>query len=198
MKIAYSGKSNGLTPVETEKLEARLQKLARFVDMKKGEREAHVALRSEKRLHRAEISMLFKGEVLATTGEGENLFVAAGSAVERLERQILKSREKRTDTRKRAAAREDIRGTATIDAEMVAPSFLAVEQEEQNGPEESARVNVLAASKVVRKKPLTVDEALLAIKPKAPYMVFRDAETDSVAVLIRRGATDFDLIDAGS
>jgi ribosomal subunit interface protein len=197
MRIAYSGKPSGLTSTETEKLEARLQKLARFVDMKRGEREAHVTLRKEKLKHRAEISLLYKGEVLATTGEGETQFLATGSAIERLERQLTKSREKRTDTRKRSAAREDVRGTTTVDIEMIAPSFAAVEEAEEESAD-AALVNVLPASKIAKRKPLTVDEAVLAIKRNAPYLVFRDAETDTISVLIRRGESAFDLIDTAS
>lgn len=43
---------------------------------------------------------------------------------------------------------------------------------------------------------MTVEEALLAIRPKDQYLPFQDSETGSLAVLIRRGESAFDLIEA--
>lgn len=198
MKIAYSGKSNGMSAVETKKLESRLLKLARFVDMKKGEREAHVGLRVEKRTHRADVSVLYKGEILATTGEGESLFVAAGAALEKLERQLTKSREKRQDTRKRVASRDDKRGTTVVSPEIVSPSHSESNEQSVADAEPSPKVNIHRVNHLAKRKPLTVDEAVSAMKKTAPYMVFRDTETESISILIRRGDMDFDLIETAS
>jgi hypothetical protein len=43
-------------------------------------------------------------------------------------------------------------------------------------------------------KPLTVEEALLMIDDD-PYLVYHNAGTDRLAVLIRRGDGNFDLIE---
>ncbi len=198
MKIAYSGKTNGLTEQETKKLETRLQKLARFVDMKKGERDAHVTLRVEKRSHLADISVLYKGEVLATSGEGTDLFLAASAAVEKLERQLAKSREKRQDTRKRAASKDDKRGTTVLTTEVVSPSFTALEADDADEPGSGPKVTVHRVNHLARRKPMSVDEAIGAIKKNAPYLVFRDVESESVSILIRRADGDFDLIDTAT
>ncbi len=194
MKIAYSGKTNGLNELDTLKLETRLQKLARFVDMKKGEREAHVSLRVEKRSHLADVSLLYKGEVLATSGEGTDLFTAATAAVEKLERQLLKSREKRQDTRKRAAAKNDLRGTTVVSPDVVTPSFTALENSGGDDETVGPTVTIHRVNHLARRKPMSVDEAVGAIKKNAPYLVFRDVDSESVAILIRRVDGDFDLI----
>ncbi|MCU0227394.1 MAG: ribosome-associated translation inhibitor RaiA [Bryobacterales bacterium] len=196
MKIAYSGKLNGLTKLETEKLEGRLKKLARFVDMKKGERQAHVSLRVEKRSCLVDVSVLYKGEVLATSGEAGELFAAATMATDKLERQLAKSREKRQDTRKRAAARNDVRGTTVVSPEVVAPSFQALESVGADEP--GPKVTIHRVNHLARRKPMSVDEAVSAIKKTAPYLVFRDADSDSVGILIRRKDGDFDLIETPS
>ncbi|MCW5962472.1 MAG: ribosome-associated translation inhibitor RaiA [Bryobacterales bacterium] len=198
MKIAYSGKPNGLTEPETKKLEARLQKLARFVDMKKGEREAHVSLRVEKRSHLVDISVLYKGDVLATTGNGPDLFLAASAAVDKLERQLAKSREKRQDTRKRSAARDDKRGTTVVTPEVVTPSFTALEADQGDEAGSGPQVTVHRVNHLARRKPMSVDEAVGAIKKNSPYLVFRDVESESVAILIRRVDGGFDLIETAS
>ena len=98
MKTAFSGKTEFLSDDQRKKLESRLGKLAKFVDMKQGERKAHVSLRVEKRTHRADVSVLYKGEILATAGEGADMFVAVGAAIDKLERQIKRSREKKQDS----------------------------------------------------------------------------------------------------
>ena len=199
MKIAYSGKTNGLSEQDARKLEGRLLKLARFLDMKKGEREAHVSMRVEKRAHLTDISVLYKGEVLVTSGEGSDLFMAANAAVEKLERQLTKSREKRQDTRKRAAVHDDKRGKTVISAEVLAPSFAEMEAEPQRADTNtSPSVNIHRVNHLARRKPLTVDEAVQAIKKNAPYLVFRDTERESVSILIRRADGEFDLIETGA
>lgn len=198
MKIVYSGKTSGLSEPDQKKLERRLQKLARFVDMKKGEREAHVSLRLEKRVYRADVSVLYKGEVLATASEGADAFTVTGSAVEKLERQLVRSREKRQDTRKRAAVRDDKRGKAVVTPEVLAPSFTAVENDAEEDAASGSKVTIHRVNHLARRKPLTVDEAVLAIRKNAPYMVFRDTEREGISILIRRGDGEFDLIETAS
>jgi|GEM_PF-657296 len=193
MKIIYSGKTSKLTEPEQQKLELRLQKLARFVDMKKGEREAHVSIRADKRQFRADISILYKGQTLATNCEGMDAFVAANSAIEKLERQLLRSREKREDTRKRAAARDDKRGKAVLSPELVAPSFQDLDADDEENP--ASKITVHRVNQLAKRKPLTVDEAVSSIRKTSPYLVFRDAQREAISILIRRSEGEFDLIE---
>jgi hypothetical protein len=41
-----------------------------------------------------------------------------------------------------------------------------------------------------------LDEALLEMEKGRDYLVYRDAQTDRVAVLVRRRDGDFDLVEA--
>ena len=43
---------------------------------------------------------------------------------------------------------------------------------------------------------MTLEEALLQMEKGADYLVYRDAETSRVAVLLRRRDGNFDLIEA--
>ena len=43
---------------------------------------------------------------------------------------------------------------------------------------------------------MTVDEAMLEIEASQDYMVYRDARTDRVTVLMRRPDGHFDLIES--
>ncbi len=47
-----------------------------------------------------------------------------------------------------------------------------------------------------KRKPLTVDEALLEMEDGRNYLVYRDADRDAVSVLLRRKDGHFDLVEA--
>jgi hypothetical protein len=43
---------------------------------------------------------------------------------------------------------------------------------------------------------MTLDEALLVMDKNRDYLVYRDAETDRVSVLLRRRDGNYDLVEA--
>ena len=47
-----------------------------------------------------------------------------------------------------------------------------------------------------KRKPMTLDEAVLEMDKDRDYLVYRDAETDRVTVLVRRRDGHFDLVEA--
>ena len=47
-----------------------------------------------------------------------------------------------------------------------------------------------------RRKPMTLEEAVLEMDGDRNYMVYRDAESDRVQVLVKRRDGHFDLIEA--
>ena len=46
-----------------------------------------------------------------------------------------------------------------------------------------------------RNLPMTLDEALIEMEKDRDYLVYRDAETDRVVVLMRRRDGHFDLVE---
>lgn len=195
MKIAYSGKTEFLTESQKKKLDTRLSKFAKFLDMKQGEREAHVALKVQKRVHRADLTVLYKGEVLVTSGEGVDMATAVGAAIDKLDRQLTRSREKKHDSRTRVAARDDKRGKAAISPDRLTPSFQDLEKEVVQQVPNSSGAVVHRASGSSKRKPLTVDEAVLTFKKGQRFMVFRDSDTSGISILLRRENGEFDLIE---
>jgi ribosome-associated translation inhibitor RaiA len=57
MKITYTGRQEKFTPPQQKKLDAKLAKLGKLLDLKGGERKAHIILTSERHLRRAEITI---------------------------------------------------------------------------------------------------------------------------------------------
>jgi putative sigma-54 modulation protein len=45
-------------------------------------------------------------------------------------------------------------------------------------------------------KPMTLEEAMLEIETSQDYLVYRDAQTDRLKVLMRRSDGNFDLIES--
>jgi len=169
-----------LAPAQLRKIEAQFDKLGKLLDGK-DEREVHVVLSHERHLHRAEISVNYHNHPLVCLGENTDLFTSIHSAIEKLEKQAIKVRAKWRDTKRAPKTRpaESATGSAAPEA--------ASEAEEKK---------IFRINHHQRRKPMTLDEALLEMESDRDYLVYRDAETDRLAVLVRRRDGNFDLVEA--
>jgi putative sigma-54 modulation protein len=177
MKIKYTGRQVELAPAQLRKLEGRFAKIGKLLDGKR-EFEAHVILSVERHLQQAEATVNYYGHPLVGIGSSPDLFTAIHSAAEKLEKQALKARTKWRDT-KRAPKREGAEAPAA-QAEMAEPD-----------PER----RVFRVNHHQKRKPMTLEEAVLEMEKKGEYVVYRDAETDRVSVLVRRPDGNFDLVE---
>jgi putative sigma-54 modulation protein len=179
MKITYTGRQVELAPAQLRKLEAQFAKVGKLLDGR-DEREAHVILSLERHLHQAEITVNYHNHPLVGIGLNTDLITAIHSAIERLEKQAIKVRAKWRDT-KRVPRRE---------TEAAETRALPVE------PEAERARQVFRINHHQRRKPMTLDEALMEMENDREYLVYRDAETDRVSVLVRRRDGNFDLVEA--
>ena len=180
MRITYTGRQVELAPAQLRKIEAQFDKLGKLLDGK-DEREAHVVLSHERHLHRAEITVNYHNHQLVCLGENADLFTSIHSAIEKLEKQAIKVRAKWRDT-KRAPKR------TAAEAEAAAPDPEPLSEGEEK--------KIFRINHHDRRKPMTLDEALLEMEKGRDYLVYRDAGTDRVAVLVRRRDGNFDLVEA--
>jgi putative sigma-54 modulation protein len=164
-----------LAPAQLRKIESQFEKVGKLLDGR-DEREAHVILSHERHLHRAEISVNYHNHPLVCLGENADLFTAIHSAVGKLEKQAIKVRAKWRDNKRvpRKAAAE----------EAAAPAGEAEEKK------------VFRINHHQRSKPMTLEEAMLEMDKDRDYLVYRDAETERLAVLVRRRDGHFDLVEA--
>lgn len=179
MKITYTGRQVELAPAQLKKIEAQFAKVGRLLDGRE-QREAHVILSLERHLHQAEITVNYHNHQLVGIGSNVDLFTAIHSALEKLEKQTIKVRAKWRDTQ-RTPRKEEA-------AQAPEP---AAEPEE---PETERRIFHINHHE--RRKPMTLEEALMEMEKGGDYMVYRDAQTSRVAVLVRRRDGNFDLIEA--
>ncbi|MBX5495445.1 MAG: ribosome-associated translation inhibitor RaiA [Bryobacteraceae bacterium] len=185
MKVTYTGKTDKLLPEQEKKLEARFSKLGKLFD-RKGEKEARVIIKSERHLHHAEITANWYDNPIVCTGSDPDLFSAICQAVDKLEKQIVKLRSKWRDTKRTAP-----KGKAA----KAAPETATEEQEAAGTPVEPAQPQIFRVNNHSRRKPMTIEEAILEME-KRDYLVYRDADTDRLSVLLRRRDGNFDLVQA--
>ncbi len=187
MKITYTGKLEALTPAETAKIEAKFAKLAKLLDAAKGEAEARIILNVERHLHHAEITVHYREHDLVGIGAAADMYAAMCTALEKIETQTLRLRERLRDTKRgpKQEKAEDSVAAGAIESEAAAEA----EAESASGPQ------VFRINHHDRRKPMTLEEAMIAIEGRN-YVVYRDTETDRVSVLVRRRDGNFDLIEA--
>jgi len=177
MKITFTGRQVELAPAEVKKLEARAKKLSKFLDGKE-EREAHVVIGLERGRHSAEITVNYFDHPLVAAGVNADMFTAIHEAIEKLEKQAIKVRAKRRD------------GFRTPRAQAAEAPLPVDPAARKNGNKRVHRVD-----NNQRQKPITLDEAILEMEKDRDYLVYRDAGSDRVSVLMRRRDGHFDLIE---
>ena len=195
MKITFTGKQDKLNASQERKLAMAFSRLSRLLEQK-GEKEAQVILSSERHLQNAEIRLNYYDHKMVGTGAAADQFTAVMDAIEKVEKQAIKNRSKwresKRDTPVRAARTT---GDAVAIPEVEAPPAkgAAKAKKATKGPKPS---KVVRATAKVNGKPMTVDEAMMAMEDNREYMVYRDTETDKVSVLIRRRDGKVDLVEA--
>lgn len=180
MKITYKGIHHDLPPKLQEKLELKFKKLSKLLDGPGGEKAAHVILTKERHLHHAEITLHYYDHQLVGEGSDADIFNAMSGALATLEKQALKH-----SARWRERARRS------------APGKAAPAQEKVEAPA-SNRARIYRVRTHERRKPMTLDEALLLMEDGRPYVAFRDADAERaqrVRMLVRRPDGHFDLIE---
>ena len=179
MKITYTGRQVELTPAQLKKLEARFATIGKLLDGRE-ERDAHIVLSLLRKIHKAEASINYYGHPLIGVGSSDDLFTAIHEAVEKLEKQSVKAR-----TKWRDAKRTPRKAVPDVENEKIVPAEV----------DDEARQQVHKVKPPAKRKPMTVEEAVLEMDTSKDYLVYRDAQTDKVSVLLRRRDGHFDLVE---
>ncbi len=191
MKITFTGKQDKLTAPQERKLAMAFARLSKLLE-RRGEKGAQVILTDERHLRHAEVRVNFYDNTLIGAGAATEQFTAVMDAVEKLEKQALKARSKWRETKRATPSRAARTSGTMVEEPAPKPKKEAIKKAApKSKPSKVVRANGKAGS-----KPMTVDEALLAMEDERDYMVYRDAETDKVSVLIRRRDGKVDLVEA--
>jgi putative sigma-54 modulation protein len=182
MKVTFKGNLDELLPAQRKKLDRKLAKLGKLIDGKE-EREAHFVVLSERHNHRAEITVNFHDHPLVGFGSAPDLLTSLTTAIDKIEKQVQKLRTKWRDTKR--GPEKSLKSTALEEPE-AAPEEIEVVTERR----------VFRANRRANQKPLTLEEALLEMENGRDYLVYRDADSDRLSVLLRRRDGHFDLVEA--
>lgn len=188
MKVTYKGMPHALPVKFQQKLDGKFAKIAKLLDGR-GEREAHVIVTQERRMCCAEITLQFHDHRLVCKGSDTDLFTALSMALEKLDGQAVKQRTKWRATHRRKD--EGVRRTA--EAEVPASPT-------RQGARATQEKRIFRVNGAGRRKPMTLDEAILEMDETRDYLVYRDADREAqnggLSVLVRRRDGHFDLIES--
>jgi putative sigma-54 modulation protein len=175
MQLDITGRHVEIDVQLREFVQDKLAKLARLLD---GPIEVHVVLGSEKHRHTAEIQVKSRTALFSGTHETSDLRASIAEVADKLERQALRHKEKVTTHKQRRGPRS-LEAAAEIEARLSPEE--PVQARGTDGPPRVVRRNRY------RLKPLTLEDAVCALEETAEdVLVYRDAETDRVAVVYRQ------------
>ncbi|MBQ2763545.1 MAG: ribosome-associated translation inhibitor RaiA [Firmicutes bacterium] len=155
MTINYKGKNIEVTPALKEHAEKKIGRLSRIMDIDK----VTVTLIAEGNREKAEVSMMIKGYLLRGEDSGQDVFAAIDTVVDKLEKQLVKYKEKLQRKTKK-------------DKGKIAEA--AVEEVAYAEPEDE-----LVRTKRFQVKPMTVDEAIMQMNMIGhSFFVFSNSENE--------------------
>jgi ribosome hibernation promoting factor len=94
MKVTYTGRQVDLSAEQSRKLTAEFDKVGKLLDNGRGEAEAHVILSHERYQNIVEITVPYHNHELVGNGSDPELFSAIHAAIDKLEIQAIRVREK--------------------------------------------------------------------------------------------------------
>jgi putative sigma-54 modulation protein len=168
MNVEITGRHVVITPAIRAYV---LKKLGKFTKIFGDDINFHVIIGVEKERQTAEI--LLKSKMLELTGKGQSddLYNSIVRAIEKLERQALKHKNKLVEGKRKAKPKSM---TNKLEVEESTPGVL---DKKQSGIREE----------LVHKKPMEVEEAVLELDQSSyPFVVFRNTESGDMNVLYRR------------
>jgi ribosomal subunit interface protein len=202
MKITFTGKQDKLTPSQERKLAMAFARLSKLLE-RRGERGAQVILSEERHLRHAEVRVNFYDHALFGKSSAPDQFTAIMDAVEKVEKQALRLLEKKREKKRSSSPRKEA-ALAAVEAAPEEPAAAgrkaAKKARRPAVAEEEAELvrpaRVVRASARANGKPMTLEEAMLAMEDGRDYLLYRDADTDRPHILIRRSDGGVDLVEA--
>jgi putative sigma-54 modulation protein len=199
MKLIFSGKTKEFTPVLQEKFSAKLAKISKLVE-RRGEREAHVMHQMQRHLHKVEVVVNFHNHALVGDCSDADLDKALIGAAAKLEKQVLKLRNRSRDTQRDA---KSVRSSKESWQEIPEPAPKAPlvksslkAKANGTGTVSQAKPKIFKVNYREDRKPMSLEEAIMEMDSSINYFVYRDASRDCLSVLVRRTDGNLDLIES--
>lgn len=176
MKISLTFRNTEGETWQKEYVDERLNKIKKYIDRPV---DVHVILSVEKFRNVAEVNMIANGININAREEAKDMHLAIDNAVEKIERQLKKYKEK-------------IRGHKTNLTRAEGITAVAGDMEEIEEEHESKFVET---RKVVL-KPMSLDDAIMEMDvSKQRFIIYRDSSSENVSLIYRRDDGKYTLIE---
>jgi putative sigma-54 modulation protein len=176
MKIIITSRHESLTEGLRTHIEDKIRRVEKYLGKI---REAHVILNFERHYHLCEINLYGKSLHLASTGSSQDMYRSIDEALDKLERQVLKVKDKRVERHregKLAKARSIVHHVMT--------------------PAEDGEGPIVVQSRKYAVKPMNTEEAALQLAAsRDEFLVFSNAETGKTNVVYKRKNGRIGLIE---
>lgn len=175
MNFEYTGRHMDVTPALQTHVEQHFDRLNHLFNG--NATKAHVIIEVERGKHRSEIIVNWRNDILTAATSVDDMYQSLSQTIDKIEKQALRIKSKVIDKSHRAEK-----------AASLLPDDGAVD------PEPVGRSIILEPASST--KPLTPEEAALMLDTEANgFMVFRNSETNNVAVIYKRKDDNFGLIE---
>ena len=192
MQLQVSGRNLDITEPLREYAERKLARIERHLteDTRVDLELAIERNRSISANQHAELTVWTRGPVLRAHEYAEDMYAAIDLAVDKLDRQVRRYRERRRHWRPHHQAR-DIEALLPLSEDDEAASATLA-----NGEEPELPIPTIVKTKRFNMKPMHPDEAALQLELVGhAFYVFLNAESDAVAVIYRRRDGNLGVIE---
>jgi putative sigma-54 modulation protein len=179
MKISVTFRNTEGENWHKEYIDQKLKKLEKYMD---NPVEAHVVLSVEKFRNAAEVNLMTNGQNINAKEEAKDMYLAIDNAIEKIERQLKKRKERIRGHKTNAAKGEEITS----------------EESDFDDMDEIQETRIVEMRKVVL-KPMSIEDALMEIdSSKNRFVVYRDSSTETVSIIYIRDDGKYALIETSS
>jgi putative sigma-54 modulation protein len=189
MRVHYTGRNAYVSDLEKQKLQPKFDKVHKILGRKHGS-EAHVVVKRQRHLYEAEVTLQALSHTLVVTAATADSFASLLACLDKLEKQAIKNKHRMIDVRRPERQRGE-----------PSPGVVAAMQEssridEAAGPVSNNGPRVVHSGSVLP-KPLTLEGAIMALEEEdRDQVTYRDAESGSLRVLLRRRDGNLELVEA--
>jgi putative sigma-54 modulation protein len=185
MRLELTGRHVDITPAIRRVVDGKLARLERLLN--DSALSAQVVLTREKYGSRADVTLHARGEkFLHGVGKGTTLQISMGQAIEKIVQQAQKIKGKWQERKRRGG----VKSTPIIGEQ---PQAVAV-RAAAAAPRSVRMPRILRASRQTIKA-MSIADAARQIDGGSGIVVFRDAETEGIAVLYRTPAGELTLVE---
>ena len=197
MRLELTGRQLTITPAIRKLVDERLQHVLRFLN--DSAVSAQVVLTKEKTRFHADITLHARGEhFMHGEATGRDLASALSAAVDKIDRQGRRLKEKWKDRKRRGTAARAAAAAAPLEGAPRAASVRTAATEARRAAPsdgEATQVKVIRARRY-EVKAMSIDEASRRVGASSDaFLVFRNDLTDAVNVLFRRPDGNLGLIE---